>query len=136
LAYPPAALFSFCLALGIANILEVVQTALCWAHGAVKVKAGISMYYLDDEIQGTYHGMMIAIALFRWSCFATSFKQLLDTLYKPTTHMRLADFLKHRRAPKKPKPRPKRDPKQGNVSPQRLLQIDFGYFFTVEKVCA
>lgn len=123
LAYPPAALFSFCLALVTANILAVVQAALGWVHGVGKVDAGISLYYLVNEVQATYRGMMIAIEPPAWRSFATdSLEQLLDTLHHLSTQVHLASFLKQPRAAKKPKPRPKRDPKQGHVSTQRLLQ--------------
>lgn len=122
LAYPRAALFSFCLALVTANVLAVVQAALGWVHGVGKVEAGISLYYLVDEVQATYRGMMIAIEPAAWSGFATSsFEQLLETLYHLATQVQLSRFLKQPRAQKKPKPRPKRDPKQGHVSTQRLL---------------
>ena len=123
LAYPGAALFSFCLALVTANVLAVVQAALGWVHGVGKVEAGISLYYLVDEVQATYRGMMIAIEPSAWSCFATcSFEQLLETLHHLAAQVHLSRFLKQPRAAKKPKSRPKRDPKQGHVSTQRLLQ--------------
>jgi len=123
LAYPRAALFSFCLALVTANILAVVQAALGWVHGVGKVEAGISLYYLVDEVQATYRGLMIAIEPAAWSGFATSsFEQLLETLHHLATQVQLSRFLKQPRAEKKPKTRPKHDPKQGHVSTQRLLQ--------------
>lgn len=123
LAYPPAALFSFCLALVTANLLAVVQAALGWVHGVGKVEAGLSLYYLVDEVQATYRGMMIAIDSPSWACFATcSDEQLLSTLHQLASQVHLSSFLKQPRAAKKPKPRPKRDPKQGHVSTQRLLQ--------------
>lgn len=123
LAYPPAALFSFCLALVTSNILAVVQAALGWVHGVGKVEAGISLYYVVDEVQATYRGMMIAIEPSAWSCFETcSFEQLLTILHQLAVQVRLASFLKQPRAAKQPKPRPKRDPKQGHISTHRLLQ--------------
>lgn len=123
LAYPAAALFSFCLALVTANVLAVVQAALGWVHGVGKVEAGISLYYLVDEVQATYRGMMITIEPAAWSCFATSsLEQLLATLHQLSAQVNLSRFLKQPRTEKKPKPRPQRDPKQGHVSTQRLLQ--------------
>jgi len=38
----------------------VVKAALGSVHGIGKIDAGISNYYLVEEIQGTYRGMMIA----------------------------------------------------------------------------
>jgi hypothetical protein len=88
-----------------------------------KLEAGLSLYYLVNEVQATYRGMMIAIAPPLWSGFATcSSEQLLITLHQLASQVHLASFLKQPRAAKKPKPRPQRDPKQGHVSTHRLLQ--------------
>lgn len=46
LGYPKAALFAFCMALVAYNILSVVKAALRSVHGAGKIDAGISSYYL------------------------------------------------------------------------------------------
>jgi IS4 transposase len=122
LAYPPAALFSFCLALVTANILAVVQAALGWVHGVGKVEASLSLYYVVDEVQATYRGMMIAIEPPEWTCFALcSDEQLLATLHQLASQVDLLRFLKQPRAAKKPKPRSKPDPNQPHVSTHRLL---------------
>ena len=62
LGYPEAALFGFCLAIVMYNVLSVVQAALRATHpevatpstgrGAAKKKAAFSFYYLADEISG------------------------------------------------------------------------------------
>jgi hypothetical protein len=62
LGYPKAALFSFCVAYVAYNLLSVVKAALRSVHGTGKIEAGISNYYLVEEIQATYHGMMIALS--------------------------------------------------------------------------
>jgi IS4 transposase len=56
LAYPKAALFGFCVALLAFNVLSVVKAALRAAHGAAKIEAILSTYYLAEEIAGTYRG--------------------------------------------------------------------------------
>ena len=60
LAYPPAALFAFCLALTMYNLLSVIKAAIRVAH---KVdNETISTYHLAEEIACTYRGMMIVFA--------------------------------------------------------------------------
>jgi hypothetical protein len=61
LAYPRAALFGFVMALICYNLLAVAQAAMRSVHGASKIEAGISPYYLADEVRRVYEGMMIAI---------------------------------------------------------------------------
>ena len=51
LGYPKAALFSFCTALVVYNVLSTVKVdALLWVHGETKVEK-LSGFYLADEIQ-------------------------------------------------------------------------------------
>jgi hypothetical protein len=71
LGYPKAALFSFCMALVAYNILSVIKAALRSVHGQGKIDAGISNYYLVEEIQSTYTGMMIAIPDIEWQLVST-----------------------------------------------------------------
>jgi IS4 transposase len=59
LAYPKAALFSLAMAFATYNILATIRAVLGSVHGVGKVEAGLSDYYLVDEVQGTYRGMMI-----------------------------------------------------------------------------
>lgn len=70
LGYPKAALFSFSMALVADNILSLVKAALRTVHGVGKIEAGLSDYYLAEEIQGTYRGMMIAIPPTQWVVFS------------------------------------------------------------------
>lgn len=71
LGYPKAALFSFCMALVAYNILSVIKAALRSVHGQGKIDAGISNYYLVEEIQSTYTGMMVAIPHEEWQFLST-----------------------------------------------------------------
>jgi len=68
LGYPKAALFSFTLALISYNILATLRAALTSVHG-VEQGEMVSDFYVVDEIQGTYRGMMIAIAPEHWQYF-------------------------------------------------------------------
>lgn len=122
LGYPKAALFSFCLALVAYNILATVRGILASVHGVGKIEAGLSDYYMVNEIQGTYQGMIIAIPPSEWSVFADFktdyFAAILLYLAKK---VHLKSFLKNIRAPKKKKDPPKYDPKHPHVSTARLL---------------
>lgn len=51
LAYPRAALFGFGMALICYNLLAVAQATMSSVHGADKIAAGISPYYLADEVR-------------------------------------------------------------------------------------
>jgi hypothetical protein len=53
-------LFVFCLAIVAFNILSTVKAALKSVHGVGKIEAGLSDYYLVEEVQSTYRGMAIA----------------------------------------------------------------------------
>lgn len=120
--YPQAALFSFCLALVAYNILATVRAILARVHGTGKIDAGLSDYYLVDEIQATYRGMMIAIPEQNWSIFASLDEpQLLTELLHLAAQVRLSSFLKQPRAPKKKKEPLTCDPRHRHVSTARLL---------------
>ena len=91
LAYPKAALFSFCMAVVTANILAVIRAALASVHGLGKIEAGLSDFYLVDEVQPTYRGMMIAIEPVHWSIFQTfTLTELADVLQQLAGKVHLA----------------------------------------------
>lgn len=124
LGYPQAALFSFCLALVTDNILASVRAALASVHGVGKIEAALSDYYMVDEIQTTYRGMMIAIPSVNWSIFASfDEQQLALVLSNLAARVRLKSFLKQPRAPKKKKDPPQCDPRHRHVSTARLLAL-------------
>jgi Transposase DDE domain len=122
LAYPKAALFSFTLALVAYNLLATLRAALASVHGLGKIEASLSDFYLVDEIQGTYRGMMIAIPSPAWLCFGdfalTDFVLLLQDL---ASKVRLIRFLKQPRKEKKHKSSLVKDPKHPHVSTAKLL---------------
>lgn len=123
LAYPKAALFCFCMALSAANILAVVRAALGSVHGIGKIEAGLSDFYLVDEIQHVYRGMMIAIEPTQWVVFETlSIAQLAEVLQRLASHVHLASFKKTPRGPKKKKPPLKSNPRKPHVSTAKLLK--------------
>ena len=124
LGYPKAALFSFCLALVTYNILASVRAALASVHGVGKIEAALSDYYMVNEIQTTYRGMMIAIPSVNWSIFASfDEQQLALVLSDLAARVRLKSFLKQPRAPKKKKDPPQCDPRHRHMSTARLLAL-------------
>jgi IS4 transposase len=122
LAYPKAALFSFSLALVTYNILATLRAALASVHGVEKVEAALSDFYVVDEIQGTYRGMMIAIPPEHWQCFSVmSLAELAVLLKQLAAQVNLKRFLKQPRKSKTKAPPRVRDPKHPHVSTARLL---------------
>lgn len=104
------------------NVLSCVRAALRSVHGTGKIEAGISNYYLADEISGTYRGMMIAIPTIEWQVFhQMTIEQVCDTLKELAMKVRLEAFSSSPRKPKKKKPKPPYDPNHPHVSTARLL---------------
>ncbi|HEY9644042.1 MAG TPA: hypothetical protein V6C57_26355 [Coleofasciculaceae cyanobacterium] len=94
-------------------------------HGVEKVTAALSDFYVVDEIQGTYRGMMIAIPPEHWQNFSTLSQAALAQLLKQlATEVNLKRFLKQPRKPKVPKTPLVKDPKHPHVSTAKLLSPD------------
>jgi hypothetical protein len=125
LGYPKAALFGFCVALMSNNVFATLRAALRAAHGAEKVEAEVSNYYLTDEITGTYRGMMVALPPEEWTPLATcdvpTFANWLLELARKT---KLTRFRKSPRGPKKTQPRRTRFSKQKHISTAKLLAAE------------
>jgi hypothetical protein len=122
LAYPKAALFSLSMALVAYNILATLRGILGSVHGVGKIEVGLSDFYLVDEIQGTYRGMMIAIPHQEWEIFKTfSLEQIAQLLQQWATGVNLKRFLKATRGAKKPRAPLIVDSKHRHVSTARLL---------------
>lgn len=84
----------------------VVKAALRSVHGTQKIETEISGYYLADEIQGTYRGMMIAIPQQEWHIFKDmTFIQLSSVLKYLASLVKLRAFRRHPRGSKKAQPK-------------------------------
>ncbi len=106
----------------VANILATLRAALGSVHGVAKIDAGLSDFYLVDEIQGTYRGMMIAIPPPHWQEFAPiELPHLAQILKYLAQFVNLKRFLKHPRGAKKKRPPLIIDPKHRHVSTHKLL---------------
>ena len=122
LGYPKAALFGFCLALVAYNLLAVVLAALRGVHGEERVDEEVSLYYIANEIETTYHGMMIAIPAPEWDLFySMSLVDLATILLELAQGIRLQTIRKSPRRPKKPRPQGKKPARKGHVSTAKLL---------------
>ena len=123
LGYPKAALFVFSMAVVAFNILSTVKTALKSVHGVGKVEAGLSDYYLVEEVQATYRGMAIALPSPVWSPLVQmSLTEFAQTLKQWASFIDLKRFCSHPRQKKKKKKKPTYDPKHPHRSTARLLQ--------------
>jgi IS4 transposase len=122
LGYPPAALFAFCLAVMASNVLRLTRTALGAAHGAEKVEREVSSYYLAQELAKVFTGMAIALPAEEWEVYGRMPPaELAAQLRAWAHHAPLGRYQKHRRGPKKPRPRRASGAKIKHVATARLL---------------
>ena len=123
LAYPKAALFSYCMALVAYNILATLKAALAAEFGWGKIEAGLSDFYLVDEIQGVYRGMTIAVPPSDWEEIADySTPELVAFLRYLAAKVHLKRFRKSVRGVKKKRPPLIVDPRHRHLSTARKLQ--------------
>ena len=123
LCYPRAALLAFCIALYTYNALSVVKAAMRAVYKDAAAVDAISGYYLASEISSTYHGMMIAIERRHWTkAFAhLTASEMASVLRNLASKIRLSQFLKNRRGPKKPPPKRTSAKFAPHVSTQQLI---------------
>ena len=121
LGYPRAALFSFCMALVAYNLFSTLKAVLASVHGSDCLEQ-LSYYYLADELEGTYRGMMIALPPEDWQDLEPlSLTQLTSLLQDWARLVKLSAFTSAKRKPKKKKSKPPYDPRHPHVSTARLL---------------
>jgi hypothetical protein len=123
LGYPKAALFAFCLALVSYNVLSAVKAALRSVHGAKAADTEVSGYDLAEEVSGTYRGMMIAVPKDEWVVFhGMSPREISPFLKRLAGAVRLSEFRKQPRGPKKPRPERQSGAEVKHVATAKLLQ--------------
>jgi IS4 transposase len=122
LAYPPAALFAYCLALTMYNMLSVVKAAIRTAHEVDNET--LSTYYLAGEISCAYHGMMIVLPppCWREEFGDLTIAQMASQLIALAKKVNLDHYRKHPRGPKKPPPRKFNKKQRNHVSTKRVLE--------------
>jgi hypothetical protein len=122
LGYPQAALFAFSLAVVAYNAVALVQASLRAVHGPEVVQKQVSWYYVCTHIAKVHEGMMMAVPAPHWRIF----RQMTDAefagvLRQLATNIDLAQFQKHPRGPKKPRPRKTSGAKITHVATARIL---------------
>jgi hypothetical protein len=106
LGYPKAALFAFCVAVCCYNLLAAIKGAMRGVHGEETIKNEVSNYFLTDEINGNYRGMMVALPPQEWQGLQSlSLSAMAAQLKRWARGMNLESYSKHPRGPKKPKRR-------------------------------
>lgn len=122
LAYPKAALFTFCLALLAYNAVSLIKAALRHEHGRKQINDEVSSYYLALEISRTYDGMMIALPAPHWVFFRElSDRAFAEALGELASSVQLSRYQKHPRGPKKKPPERTAYQNGQHVSTAKLL---------------
>jgi IS4 transposase len=123
LCYPKAALLAFCVGLFTYNAVSVMKSALYAAHGDRAQIQRLSTYYLAEEIQATYWGMMIAIPGEHWTRTFSNLtaEQMAAILVQLARNTRIKQFKKTTRGPRKPPPKRTGGFREKHVSTQRIL---------------
>jgi hypothetical protein len=122
LGYPRAALFSFAVAVLVANLLGAVRAALGSAQGPHTVERELSVFQVATDIADTYKGMMIAIPPSEWRFWATlSLHEFVEYLRRLAGNVDWERLRKTTRGPKKPPQKKPSASKQRHVSTHRLL---------------
>jgi IS4 transposase len=122
LGYPPAALFGFAVAVVAFNSLAVVKAALRSVHGAARIDAEFSGYYLAIEWANTADSFTAILDPADWQVFQTlEIAVFADWLRTLAARANLRKYRKHPRGPKKPAPKRVHNPRQPHVSVARVL---------------
>jgi IS4 transposase len=120
LAYPPAAILAYALALVSYNVLSIVKAAIAVVQSE-QVASQMSTYYMAEEVASTMQGMNIAIPSAQWESDFGKIgpRSLASCLKQMAKHVEIRRYRKQSRGPKTP--RPKRTGSYQHVSTQKLL---------------
>jgi hypothetical protein len=104
LGYPKAALFAFSVAVCSYNLLAAVKGALRGIHGEEIMETKVSNFFLTDEINANYGGMMIAFPPDEWLEFqALRPAAMARQLHRWALMADLNNYPKQPHGPPKPK---------------------------------
>ena len=88
------------------NVLSTVKAALRSVHGEERVAKEVSAYYVAEEVQMTHRGMMIAIPEDEWVVLQDMTpRELGAVLVELAGLVRMEEYRKSPRGPKKPPPK-------------------------------
>jgi hypothetical protein len=122
LGYPKAALFSFAMAVLAWNAYAVVQAALRSTHGEQTIDDELSDEHFIRDVVLTQTGLDIAVDPAAWEHYRTlPPSRFAQTLARLAKQVDLTRYPKHRRGPKKPRPKQTSGRKNHHVSTARLL---------------
>ena len=122
LGHPKAALFAFSVALVAYNVLGTIKAAIRAAHG-VAAAAAVSGWDLAEEVAGTHRGMMIAIPRDEWVVFrGLTAAEMGRVLLDLAGAIRLKEYHKQPRGPKRPRPERQSGAKIKHVATAKLLK--------------
>ena len=115
-------MFALCLALVAYNAVAVIKAALRRVHGKQQGHNDVSSYSLSLEIRQTYDGMMVAIPAPHWAVFRDlSPTALAERLRELASYVRLSQYRKHPRGPKKKPPARTAYQNGSHVATSRLI---------------
>ena len=121
MCYPKAALYVFACALVAYNSLSLLKSAIAVEHGRDELDE-LSHYSMALEIAQATDGMLVAIPEHRWNESATmpceKFTEQLREIVGP---MKLSDYRKSKRGPRKPPPKRINGSKKTHLSVKRIL---------------
>jgi hypothetical protein len=122
LCYPRAAIFAFCLATMLYNVVSLLKSTIAAVHGEEAVE-NMSWYYAYTETQSVWSGMEIALPYDFWSrrIAGMSDRELAKYLKSLAAKLNMSKYKKSRRGPKK-KVTKAHDPKVNHVSTFKILQ--------------
>lgn len=122
LGQPRASIFALCMSMVAANALAVVKESLRSTHGEDEVEK-LSGYYLADEIAGNYRAVNALLTQPELDALTThSVKRFWSWCQSVSRKIRLQAFYRHRRGPKRPRPKRKSGKHRHHYSTHRLLQ--------------
>jgi Transposase DDE domain len=122
LAYPPAALFAFAMAIVAYNALAVVKIALRRVHGDAASDESLSGYYLINEIARVGESLDTLVTTEEWAVFRhLSPAEMAQWLSAAAARVQLRKYRKHPRGPKKPPVSRTHDPHRSHLSVARML---------------
>jgi len=122
LCYPRAAIFTFCLAAMLYNVVALLKSTIAAVHGEEAVE-NMSWYYAYTEMHSVWSGMEIALPFEFWSrrIDGMSDRELAAYLKALSAKINMSKYTKSRRGTKK-KVTKIRDPKVNHRSTFKILQ--------------
>ena len=104
------------------NVLAVVKATLRHVYGAEAIDAGVSGYYLVNEMAHVAQSLETLVEPEDWALFQTlTLAAMASWLIETAGRVQLRKYRKHPRGPKKAPLKRARDPQRPHVSVARVL---------------